>query len=577
MIRRRRTSLQTRFQLGDKVNQVRVSSETRPPRKSRTKILRWVLAAAVVVIVSVVFFMPLFVSSEAGNKFILAEINNYLPGGADFGSLSMSWLKGIVVTDFSFRDSAGQMAVRIKRITTKPHYASIMLGVLSFGRTVIDEPVVEVNLKDRWLETEPQPQFKMSAAENFQMITLPVRKIELIINNGRLKVSPPQAGQVADAPKLWRRSAETIELSAINARINIVSDMVMSKVAISSLHFESQQIKIDDGRLRLVSGSDKTDLEGQFDYAYDWATVSNLVRGVLPRGLQLKGKRKGTVSFSSEYPNNELDKFWANLNTSVKVGFEQADYMGLIFEPTEIDVVVEKGLLTIEPFSSKVSNGQLNFAGRVDFKDEPVLLKAAGPLRIAKDIQITNEMTERLLMYLNPVFGRAVNVGGVVNLSCERLAIPINGGSRNDIEMAGVISVEHLQLEASELFGRILEAANVARAGDITIHPTRFVLQNGLLRYDDMQMDVGDSPINFKGVIGLDKSLNMTMTLPYTTKGETVKLGRETRGRRIILVLKGTLDKPQIDVSRALQEQLKQELEERIQERLLEGLDKLLK
>jgi hypothetical protein len=92
-----------------------------------------------------------------------------------------------------------------------------------------------------------------------------------------------------------------------------------------------------------------------------------------------------------------------------------------------------------------------------------------------------------------------------------------------------------------------------------------------------MQMDVGGSPINFKGAIGLDKSLNMTVTLPYTTKGETAKLGRETRGGRITLVLKGTLDKPQIDVGKVLEEQLRQELEGQLREKLREGLDKLLK
>jgi hypothetical protein len=92
-----------------------------------------------------------------------------------------------------------------------------------------------------------------------------------------------------------------------------------------------------------------------------------------------------------------------------------------------------------------------------------------------------------------------------------------------------------------------------------------------------MQMYVGDNPVNFKGVIGLDKSLNMTVTLPYTTRGETARIGKETHGRRITLVLKGTLDKPEIDFGRLLEEQLKQQLEEQLQEKLLEGLDKLLK
>jgi hypothetical protein len=406
----------------------------------------------------------------------------------------------------------------------------------------------------------------MSAAENFNISIFPVKKIGLIVIDGRLRVSQLQAAQ-----------SETVELSAINARIEIASGTIMKKVSVSSLRFEAPQIKIDNGQCRLVSMGGMTNLEGRFDYAYDWATLSDLVKEFLPKDLELKGKQQGTINFSSEYPNDEMNKFWANLNTSVKVGFERADYMGLIFEPTEIDIEAEKGLLTIESFSSKANNGRLNFAGQVDFRHEPVLLKTTGPVQVAKDIQITEEMMKRLLGYLNPVFVRAVNVSGIVNLNCERLVIPIKGGNKNDIETAGTISVEHLHLESSELFGQILAAANIAQAADITIRPTKFVLQNGLLRYDDMQMDVGDSPINFKGVIGLDKSLNMTVTLPYTTKGETAKLDRETTGRRITLVLRGTLDKPRIDVGKVLQEQLNQELGGQLKGKLLEGLDKLLK
>jgi len=507
------------------MNQARENGKTRLPTKGRKKMLRWVLAVGAAVIVLVVFLVPAFVSSEAGNKLILVKINDYLPGETDFGSLSMGWVKGIRVTDVSFKDSTGQASVRIKRIATKPHYGSIILGTLSFGRTIIDEPVVEVK-------------------------------------------SPK-------ANKIW--TGETIELSAIKARIKIKSDTPMKAIAVSGLRLKSPQIKINEGNFSLVDKGGKANLEGQLNYAYDWAMVSGFVKEFLPKGLKLKGKREGTISFASEYPSGETDKLWANLRTKVKVGFEEADYVGLIFEPTEIGVEVEKGVLTVVPFSSRVNNGQFNFAGQADFRDKPALLKTAGPMQIAKDIQITNEMTRGLLMYLNPVFAGAVNVSGAVNLSCERLAIPLAGGDRNDIEVVGTISVRKLRLEASELLGWILAAANIARDQDITIHPTRFVLQNGLLRYDDMQMYVGDNPVNFKGVIGLDKSLNMTVTLPYTTRGETARIGKETRGRRITLVLRGTLDKPEIDFGRLLEEQLKQQLEEQLQEKLLEGLDKLLK
>ncbi|GAG02620.1 unnamed protein product, partial [marine sediment metagenome] len=228
------------------------------------------------------------------------------------------------------------------------------------------------------------------------------------------------------------------------------------------------------------------------------------------------------------------------------------------------------------PFSTTVNNGQFNFTGQADFKHKPTLLETVGPIQIAKDIKINDEIAEKLLMYLNPVFANAVNVSGVVSFSCERLAIPLGEASQNDIEVIGTVSINQLRLRASGLLGQILSLVGDSIPDqDIVIHPTRFALQNGFLQYDDMQMDIGDNPVNFKGVIGLDKSLNMTVTLPYTLKGRTARVGRETVGQRISLPLRGTTDKPELDVGRLLQEQLKGQFEEQLREKALEALEEL--
>jgi hypothetical protein len=246
--------------------------------------------------------------------------------------------------------------------------------------------------------------------------------------------------------------------------------------------------------------------------------------------------------------------------------------MGLKFGPTEVEIQIQNGRLQIAPFSSTVNNGQFNFAGEANFKQKPTLLKTPGPIQIMKYIQVNKATTDKLLMYLNPIFADAVNVSGVVNFSCERLAIPLAGATKNDIEVIGTISANQLRLQASDLLGQILSVAGTsARGEDITISPTRFVLQDGFLRYDDMQMIVGNNPINFQdAVIGLDKSLNMRVTLPYTTRGRTARVGEERAGERISLLLGGTIDEPELDLGKLLEEQLKEQLEEKLQEALEE-------
>jgi hypothetical protein len=172
-----------------------------------------------------------------------------------------------------------------------------------------------------------------------------------------------------------------------------------------------------------------------------------------------------------------------------------------------------------------------------------------------KDIQVNEVMSRKLLAYVNPIFLNAVDVNGVANFSAERLAIPLTSTSKNKLEVAGTIDIDKLKLKPVGLLGLIFSATRQRDSNvNMKIHPTRFALQNGLLKYEDMQLDVGDNPVNFKGAIGLDKSLNMAVTLPYTLGGRTARVGKKARDR-ISLPLTGTIDKPELDLGKLLQDQ----------------------
>ena len=340
-------------------------------------------------------------------------------------------------------------------------------------------------------------------------------------------------------------------------------------INVRKLQLESPQLKIKKAEFNKTDNSGKTKLQAELEGQYDWAAVSAVASGFLPQGFEISGQRNSAISFSSEYPLGKTDEMLAHLNAKTKLGFERAAYLGLNFSPTEVDVQVENGVLRIAPFSSKVNNGQLSFAGQADFTKKPAVLRTPGPIQVAKDVQINKETTEKLLMYVNPIFANAVNVSGVANFGCEKLAIPLAGSANKDLEVIGTISMNNVRLEASDLLGQILSMSGGHRGQVITIHPTKFVLQDGFLRYDDMQVDVGDNPVNFKGVIGLDKSLNMTITLPYTVDGRTVRVGKDSAAQRISVPLKGTILKPELDLGALLQDQLKKQL--------LKGLEDILR
>jgi len=187
--------------------QTKTNLKNRPKRKNKKKILMFVSAFIVVLIVLVVFLVPAFVSSEKGRNFILARINNSLDGKTDFAGLSMSWWKGVKITKLSFDDSRGQTSVAVKEIATKPHYGSILFGSVSLGKTTLDEPRVEINLKARQPNETKQLEQKTRAGKKSTPIALPIRKVDLVVNDGNLKVTDPKA--------------QTVELSQIDSRVNL--------------------------------------------------------------------------------------------------------------------------------------------------------------------------------------------------------------------------------------------------------------------------------------------------------------------------------------------------------------------
>jgi len=337
---------------------------------------------------------------------------------------------------------------------------------------------------------------------------------------------------------------------------------------IKNFQLDSPQIKIRYGQLSQKSMDNKTKLEGQAELEYDWSALTAFAGPYLPEDLVLQGTRKDRINFTSEYPIDQTDQLLSNLSADAGLGFDKAGYMGLDFGPTDVNIVIENGLLKIVPFATTVNEGQFNFAAQADFKQQPALFKTAEPMQIMKDIRINDETTKKLLKYLNPIFADAANVHGIANLNCETLSIPLSAAAKNKAEIVGTVSINQLSLQTSDFLGQLLSVVGGGVRGTIiTIHPTRFVLRDGFLRYDDMQMDVGDNPVNFKGVIGLDKSLEMSVTLPYTTEGRTIRVGSQS-ARRITLPITGTVDNPKLDVGKLLENQLKQELEEQLRKGL---------
>ncbi|NQT01660.1 MAG: hypothetical protein HQ580_06540, partial [Planctomycetes bacterium] len=183
---------------------VEKKSKAKPRKNTISKIIRLLLVFIVILIVLVFLFVPAFISSKKGNRFISGKINNSIDGRIDFAGLTMGWFKGISIASLSFNDNAGQISVQVKQITTKPRYGSILIGSLSFGQTTIDQPKVSVNLKDK-------PQTGHVRVGKSKPVPIQAGYIALVmdvvINDGNIKLTDSKS--------------RTVELSQINSRLKL--------------------------------------------------------------------------------------------------------------------------------------------------------------------------------------------------------------------------------------------------------------------------------------------------------------------------------------------------------------------
>jgi hypothetical protein len=338
-------------------------------------------------------------------------------------------------------------------------------------------------------------------------------------------------------------------------------DTAQKIYTIEKLQLTSPQIKLI-GKLTNSQSGQNVKSEGAFTADYNLAAASALVSPFLPSGLSATGKRNDTLSFSSVYPKQTPALFTSNLNAKSTFGFDSAEYMGLNIGKSEFDIKVDNGLMTIAPFSTTVNSGKLNFAASANLKDTPSMLKTPSAMKMFDKIQITKQTSDAMLGYMNPVFAGAVNVTGILNFDCQKMAIPLQSGYKNSMDIAGTISIDNMHLKGSSLLPQIVQLTGGSSDPNITLLPTPFTVSNGIIKYDNMQMNIDQKAINFGGQIGLDKSMQMNVTLPWTYNGQ-----------RIMLPLKGTIDKPKIDVNKLLKQQAEQEMQQQIQK----GLEKLLK
>lgn len=336
-----------------------------------------------------------------------------------------------------------------------------------------------------------------------------------------------------------------------------------------------QLIEIRHGSVEKSVEDNQVHLDADLDAAYDLTALSTLAAPFIPEGLTLTGKREDKIKFSTRYAADQTPPdLTKNMQLNLPLGFDSASWMGFNLGPTQTSLSIQNGILTLTPFETAANSGTLRFGGTADLTREQIFFALNEPVRIAENVRITSELTNNLLRYMNPLFADAVSLRGVLDFSCETLNFPLVNAPMSDLKVEGKFSIADMSLQGSKsgFLGKVLGLINKTDIRNMQVVETPFTVNNEVIAYDNMQINLDQNPINFGGKINFNQQMNMSVMLPYTLSGDLVRTDQANRKDRITLPLDGTLTNPRLDTQAFLEQQGRQLIGEQIRKAL--GLDK---
>ncbi len=109
----------------------------------RRRALRIVIVLLVLAIAAVVL-LPCLISTQAGKRFVLGQINQRLDGQLEAQTLSMSWFNGLRLSGLTYADASNKVSIR--ELSLQPDYLALLRGRVILGPTVVDGPDARIQV-----------------------------------------------------------------------------------------------------------------------------------------------------------------------------------------------------------------------------------------------------------------------------------------------------------------------------------------------------------------------------------------------------------------------------------------------
>ena len=324
----------------------------------------------------------------------------------------------------------------------------------------------------------------------------------------------------------------------------------------------------------LTDLSSRCMLEAKGKAALDFAVVTRLLAAEGIDEFVMTGREPREFHFSSPLAGG-LTTVLTEGEGSCAVFVGSLKGLGLNAGAADASIRLSKGWLKLA-YEPSLNTGKLHFVPEISTRQAKGALSFPAQTRLLDTVAITQEMVDKLLVNVNPLFQGSTVLGGTVTLDMRHCLIVPDVAPQKGVAADMTILFKQLKLNLGpslrDLLGMLKVKDHVYAVDQLPLH---VVIKEGRISVDPVRMVIGRQPVTFSGWVAFDGTIKYLLEVPITEQLAGGKGGKVLRGMTVKIPVTGTVSEPRLDTG-ALQNALGQFIQQAVGEETLEKVGTFL-
>lgn len=223
--------------------------------------------------------------------------------------------------------------------------------------------------------------------------------------------------------------------------------------------------------------------------------------------------------------------------------------LGLEAGPADLALSLSKGALKLG-YEPVLNGGKLRLVPEVDAVGVSPIILFPAQTRLLEDVAITQEMVDKLLVNVNPMFQGSQVLGGTVSLDLRSCRIATGVAPAKGVAADMDVLFKNLRLKLGPAMLDVLAMLKVKDPSySVEALPVHVVVREGHIFVDPVKMVVDRQPVIFSGWVAFDGAIKYLLEVPLTDRLTGGSGGKLIKGMTIKIPVTGTVSQPRLDTS----------------------------